>query len=167
MPKSDFGWLFLNFESDKYSHTISISYVYDPFYEMIEFFTNLLSNNLPCAFYFNEEGSFVRLNALVANSHNSFEFIINDELYPESVFFRGVFDKKQFIEEVCTKVKKFIETQEGHGSFFPPTIDEDEMEEEDKTNKTEQVDPNVELRENYLKGFEEILAILHIEKEQE
>ena len=102
------GWIRLFINSQGKKHKVSISYVFPPFNDFINFLENVLKRK-NSKFSIDEEGRLTEFVAQKFDKKGNFHFILRDELKPHYIYINGTYNTNDFILEFLNKFKYFLD----------------------------------------------------------
>jgi hypothetical protein len=106
---SGYGWINLCLAAGLQTVSISLSNVYSPFGEMLEWLKMIDRGDVPISFNIDEEGTEKKIYAYGTDDPRRIFFRVIEPYDQEIVFLEGILDRKEFVSQFKTALRKFFD----------------------------------------------------------
>lgn len=120
------GWIDMSLKWNNHEITINTSTVYSPYKSLVLWIENINQGKLPCQIEIDDESDIFRLKAYPEDNKELFYLIIENTCDKDNkVYLEGLFNRKEFIAEFCSKFRHFL-TREYDNEYWTDD-DEDDL----------------------------------------
>jgi len=109
LSMSGYGWIDLCLTAGLHTVNISLSDVFSPFKELIEWLKMIDRGDVPISFNIDEEGTDKKIYAYGTDDPRRIFFRVVEPYDQEIIFMEGIFDRKEFVSDFKTAMRKFFD----------------------------------------------------------